>query len=264
MTSETKRTAQAPYIVLSKDDHQVLGPEQFGSEGLQAVESIGPYVDIQAVGPLITIHDSTVEPHLGIGHHPHRHNERIFYMLKGSLDHDDKLNDIQGHMGPGDVGLLTEGRKGMRHSEWNNGDDVAHAYILVYPTDPMPENASFDALRDADAPRYEEGPGIHTKELVGPKSPLHLHGDIRLFTDSTVAAGSALSLELARSEGGVLWVHEGLLELDGRELRAKETVLVPPDEGERGITVTAKEPSRVLRVVTGPGHGLIRRKAEQR
>jgi redox-sensitive bicupin YhaK (pirin superfamily) len=56
-----------------------------------------------------SIHDSTVEPHLGIGHHLHRHDERLFYILAGELDHDDKRNDIQGHMGAGDVGLFTEG-----------------------------------------------------------------------------------------------------------------------------------------------------------
>src|ERR1051325_11170385 len=145
-------------------------------EGLTAVESVGPFTGIQASGPLITVHDSVVEAGLGIGHHPHRFNERLFYIERGQLDHDDARNEIQGHMDTGDVGQFTEGRTGMIHSEWNHGDEDTRAFILVYSTDPVPELADFNALRDADAPRYEEAPGVTTKELVGSRSPLQLHG----------------------------------------------------------------------------------------
>src|SRR5204862_3535346 len=134
-------------------------------EGLTAVESIGPFVGIQATGPLITVHDSVIDAGLGIGHHPHRYNERLFYIEQGQLDHDDALNGITGHMDTGDVGEFTEGRRGMVHSEWNHGDVGARAYILVYTTDPIPEDTAFTALRDEDAPRYDEGSGVWTKEL---------------------------------------------------------------------------------------------------
>lgn len=264
MRPATNRTATAPYFVLSREDHRVLGPEDFGGPGLVAVESIGPFVEVRALGPIVTIHDSTVDAHLGIGHHPHRHHERIFYMVEGELDHDDRQNGIQGHMGPGDAGLLTEGRQGMLHSEWNNGDVAARAYILVYSTVPMPENAAFDALRDGDAPRYEEGAGVRTKEVVGERSGLRVHGDIRLFTDSTVEAGSSIMLETRDSEGGVLRVHEGRMELDGEQISSEHTVLVPPDDGVRRLTATARERSRVFRVVTGPGYGLVRKRDMQR
>ena len=36
--------AAEPYVVLDEDDYVVLGPEQFGSPGLTAIESIGPFV----------------------------------------------------------------------------------------------------------------------------------------------------------------------------------------------------------------------------
>jgi hypothetical protein len=52
---------------------------------------------VQASGPLITVHDSVVEAGLGIGHHPHRYNERLFFIERGELDHDDALNGITGH-----------------------------------------------------------------------------------------------------------------------------------------------------------------------
>lgn len=63
-------------MVLDKPDHVVLGERDFGAPGLPAIESIGPFSQIQASAPLITVHDSTIDAHMGIGHHPHRWNER--------------------------------------------------------------------------------------------------------------------------------------------------------------------------------------------
>lgn len=249
----------APYIILTDKDYRVLGLQDFGAPGLKAIEVLGPYVDIQASGPLITIHDSTVEAQLGIGHHPHRYNERLFYIMAGELDHDDALNHIQGHMGPGDVGLFTEGRRGMLHSEWNNGHVPTRAYILVYTTDPIPEQTSFTVLHDEDAPRYEEGDGVQTKELVGSRSRLQVNGDLRLFTDSILKDGSALTVTLGDEEGGLMSIQEGQVKLDGRIISHGATILLPPAEGERRLTVQAVGSARILRAVHGPGHGFVRR-----
>jgi redox-sensitive bicupin YhaK (pirin superfamily) len=252
-------TAQ-PYVLLGPEDHVVLGESDFGMPGLTAAEAIGPFVPIQATGPLITVHDSVIDAGLGIGHHPHRYNERLFYIEEGQLDHDDALNHITGHMDPGDVGQFTEGIRGMVHSEWNHGDVDTRAYILVYSTDPVPERTAFNVLRDADAPRYEEGTGARTKELVGPRSPLRVHGDIRLFADSTLGPDAALTLDLAPGEGAVISVREGsvLIDGDGQVLVPGATLVAPPADERRAVRVRAEGPSRVIRVIHGPGHGFIR------
>ena len=52
---------------------------------------------------------SVIDAGLGIGHHPHRFNERLFYIERGQLDHDDALNDIQGHMDEV-IELIRDGR----------------------------------------------------------------------------------------------------------------------------------------------------------
>jgi redox-sensitive bicupin YhaK (pirin superfamily) len=247
------------YIVLGSEDYRVLGEAEFGMPGLKAVESIGPFVRLQASGPLITVHDATIKPHLGIGHHPHRHNERLFYIMEGELDHDDALNGIKGHIGPGDVGLFTEGQTGMLHSEWNNGDAPTRAYILVYTTNPIPEQAMFTALRDGDAPRYEEAAGVRSKELVGPRSGLGVHGDIRLVTDTHLEQGTKLTLRLERDEGGLLSVQAGQIRLDGQSADCGDTVVVPPAGEPRSMSIEATDASRLIRVVHGRGHGFIRR-----
>jgi redox-sensitive bicupin YhaK (pirin superfamily) len=252
-------TTERPYLILSPEEHVVLCQSDFGTPGLTAAESIGPFVGIQASGPLITVHDSVIDAGLGIGHHPHRYNERLFYIEEGQLDHDDALNHITGHMDRGDVGQFTEGQRGMIHSEWNHGDVDARAYILVYTTDPIPAQAAFNALRDADAPRYQEAPGVNTKELVGASSALRVNGDIRLFTDSLLDQGAILTVETGPGEGGLVSVREGAarVEGDGRELRPGSTMILPPSDEPRSLRLQATEPSRLIRVVHGPGHGFV-------
>ncbi len=253
-------TATHPYLILAPNDHVVLGESDFGMPGLEAIEAIGPFHEIQASGPLLTIHDSTVRAGLGIGHHPHRFNERLFYIEEGQLDHDDALNHITGHMDSGDVGQFTEGRRGMVHSEWNHGDTDTRAYILVYSTDPVPPHAAFNVLKDADAPRYDEATGVRTKELVGPRSPLEVNGDIRLFVDSTLEAGAAVDLYLRPGEGGVVSVRRGrvTVQLDGDRLAPGATLIAPPADSERSVEMRATEATRLIRVVHGAGHGLVR------
>jgi redox-sensitive bicupin YhaK (pirin superfamily) len=240
------------YRILRPHEHARLDESSFGMPGLVAIESIGPFAETKTSGPILTVHDSTVEAGLGIGHHPHRWNERLFFIEAGELDHDDELNGITGHMDTGDVGQFVEGRRGMVHSEWNHGEVDTRAYILVYATDPIPERTAFHVLKDADAPRYDEGEGVRTKELVGERSPLVVHGDVRLFTDSTLEPGSRLSLDVDADEGGLVSVREGMVHLDGHALGPGTTVLVPVADVPRALEVRADAASRVVRVMHGP------------
>jgi redox-sensitive bicupin YhaK (pirin superfamily) len=233
-------------VVIRPEDHAVLGPDDFGMPGLVAIESIGPF----------TVHDSVVEAHLGIGHHPHRFNERLFFIEQGQLDHDDALNGITGHLDEGDVGLFTEGKRGMVHQEWNHGDVDTHAFILVYATDPVPERAAFDALRDAEAPRAEEPGGARTKELVGPTSRLALHGDVRYVAESVLPPGAKVTIDLDEGEGALVSVREGEVVLDGARLPRRTTVLWPP-AAARKDQIRAETDARIVRVVHGPGAGFV-------
>jgi redox-sensitive bicupin YhaK (pirin superfamily) len=244
-------------LILSENDYATLGERDFGTPGLLARESIGPFVEVQASGPLIMVHDAHVEARLGIGHHPHRLNERLFYIFAGALDHDDALNGITGHMGAGDIARLTEGVTGMWHREWNDTDEETRAFILVYQTDPIPPRASFAALRDSEAPRYEEAPGVHAKELVGPRSPLTVNGDIRLYTDSTFDADARVEVQLARDEGGMIVPLEGTFVVGEVKVEAPQQVLIPPTDDARSVPIAATDAGRLLRVVHGRGDGLV-------
>lgn len=241
-------------MLVPREDCVVLGESDFGMPGLRAVESLGPFMELQASGPLITIHDSIVEAQLGIGHHPHRFNERLFYILEGTLDHDDALNGISGHMGTGDLGRLTEGQLGMYHQEWNKGDTDCRAYILVYQTDPVPPRASFAALRDADAPRYEEAPGVRTKELFGLRSRLELHCDVHRYTDSSFEADARASLHVEDDEAGVVFAVEGSFAVGDAKLEPEQTLFVG---GPHDAQIEALSQGRLLRIVHGAGQGMV-------
>lgn len=245
-------------IIITGRDIRVLGEHDFGVKGLIAHEWVGPFVGLRAIGALIMVHDGIFDPHMGIGHHPHRYNERLFYILEGAVDHDDALNRIQGHMGTGDLGRLTEGRIGMFHREWNNTAGRTRAFILVYTTDPVPDRASFELLPDAEAPRYEPAPGVATKELVGSRSPLPINGDVRSFTDDVLMPGARLAVSLDAGEGALVFPLEGEIVVDGNPVRPEAMVLSPPAGDPRTRTVVAPAGARILRATFGPGEGLVR------
>lgn len=250
-------------IHLTPDDYHVIQPEDFGAPGLSARESVGPFTSLEAIGTLVTVHDSRFGPDRGIGHHPHQGMERLFYILEGTVDHDDALNRITGHMGTGDLGILTEGRRGMVHSEWNHSDTTARAYILVYPTRPTPPTASFDAVRGERAERTQPAEGVETKHVIDRDSQV-LHGDLRLLHDHRLDAGASLELSFGEDEAGLLFVVDGSVrvELSGApdvDAGQEETILLPPRPEERVVRLEATEPGRVIHVITGEGAGLRRR-----
>lgn len=255
-------TTTSTLIHLTPDDYHVIGPDDFGAPGLWARESVGPFTDIQAFGTLVTIHDSRFDPDKGIGHHPHRGMERLFYILEGGVDHDDSFNDIQGHMGTGDLGILTEGQRGMVHSEWNSEEDEpTRAYILVYPTDPTPPTAAFDAIRDDEAERVDRD-GTTTKLVVDGGSE-RLHGDLRALADSELEAGSVLAIDVPADEVAVVFVVGGEVDVGtdadtAGPVGPDHTVLVPPADDARTVRIEARERSRVLHVLTAEGFGLRR------
>jgi redox-sensitive bicupin YhaK (pirin superfamily) len=241
-------------IILTQEDYITLGPQDFGMlEGVSATEIIGPFAPIKGVGPLIMVHDGVLEPHLGLGHHPHRYNERLFYILEGAFSHDDALNQITGEVPQGGLARFTEGRRGMIHQEWNNTDVPARAFILVYETDPIPDTASFALLADEEAPRYEAGSGVTAKELVGPRVQFPLHGDIRLYTDNHFKAEGRLELEVGPDEGTLLVPLEGEVEVDGQPLSPPNVALGAPGLGQRTLPLRAARDSRLLILVFGPG-----------
>jgi len=217
LTSATIDLEHDPIVIPSSAFYRV-GENEFGVPGLIAIESVGPFVAVQSIGPFFMIHDSYWQPGFGIGHHPHRTNERLFYIVRGRVEHDDALNGIKGAMEVGDLGRLTEGLRGMFHQEWNGAPgEISHAFILVYrpDTEPPVPTAEFAVLRAADRPVYEEADGVETTELVGRRSPFPVNlSTMHLFADTKLRPGAELTFTLAPDEGVLVYPLEGRVELD--------------------------------------------------
>jgi redox-sensitive bicupin YhaK (pirin superfamily) len=230
-----------------------LTEAEFGMPGLVAIESVGPFVDVARVGPFITIHDSFLDPGLGIGHHPHHGNERLFYILEGEIRHDDALNGIRGVMREGDLARLTEGDIGMLHQEWNGRDDLrTHAFILVYPADPPVERAAFDALRAADVVRVREAAGVETLQLIGGDSTFEANnGEITSFFDTSFLEDGAIDHQMEPNSGLILYPLGGAVRLDadgdGVELLRGSSEMHPEGPDELAIAWSEDRP-RTLRV----------------
>jgi redox-sensitive bicupin YhaK (pirin superfamily) len=252
-------------VVGSGHFHRV-GEAEFGVRGLIAIESVGPYVPVQHLGPFLMIHDGYFQPGFGIGHHPHRTNERLFYILSGQVEHDDALNHIRGTMEEGDLGRLTEGVRGMFHQEWNGAEQVTRAFILVYHPDthpPIPV-AEFALLKAADRVPVAEGPGVETLELVGPSSGFAVnHSGLRRYTDSSLTDGATLEVTLEPNRGLLLYPADGRIRVTrpgGAEivLDAEESVhpegpgtlaIAWSDDTERRLSLDVIDaPARLLRV----------------
>lgn len=253
--------------VLTSRDFFRVGEAQFGVPGLIAIESVGPYVPVHRLGPMLMIHDGFFQPGFGIGHHPHRTNERLFYIVAGRVEHDDSLNGIRGTMNEGDLGRLTEGIRGMLHREWNGAEGrVTRAFILVYhpDTEPPIPAAEFAVLRAADRVRLAEADGVETLELVGPMSPFRLnHSGLRRYADTSLTDGATLDVTLNPGRGLLLYPVEGSIRFvrdggDGAILQAAGSVhpegpanlaVAWSSHDERALGLKAIDgPARVLRV----------------
>ena len=218
----TRPDLQSPLQLVPASRFYRVSEREFGAPGLVAIESVGPFVELAEVGPFLTIHDSYFAPRFGIGHHPHRANERLFYIIQGRVEHDDALNGIRGTMEEGDLVRLTEGLKGMLHQEWNGVDGVTRAFILVVTPDAEPPimEASFEAFRAADRVRSEESPGVETLELIGPRSDFRANTSaLRSYRDSRIHSGSKLEINVPADEGLLLYPLSGLavVSTDGAE-----------------------------------------------
>jgi redox-sensitive bicupin YhaK (pirin superfamily) len=250
-------------IHLGVDDYQVVGPDDLGAAGLRAREAIGPFTSIAALGPLVVVQDRYFAPHSRTDRQPHRGMEQLFYVLEGRLLHSDHVERMSGTVHAGDLGILTEGREGMGHVEHNDGDDPTRVYLLSYPADPMPDEATFRVVPGSSMARLAPQPGVDTQVMVERQSPL-VHGQIHEFADTRMEVGGALPVVLDPGQAGLVFCIAGRFQVTTAmggpttSVGVDDTVMFPPAPETRRLLIDAQAPGRVLHAVTGTGFGFRR------
>ena len=176
--------------------------------------SFGDYVDPQwrQFGSLRVLNEDFVQPGRGFGTHPHRDMEILTYIMSGSLEHQDSMeNGTQ--IKPGEMQYMSAGH-GVLHSEFNPSSQTPVHLLQIWL---LPN------IRGAE-PRYDqislqEEKGLH---LVAVPEGNKGENTIKLRTNAWVYEGRFLASESFsyKPKGTHQWIHivEGKLMLNGYEL----------------------------------------------
>ena len=196
-----------------------------------ARQAVGPFLFFDHFGPV------TVEPdsHHDVRPHPHIGLATVTYLFEGAMVHRDSTGVVQ-RIEPGAINWMTAGR-GIVHSE-RTPDDLrgqvrrSHGLQLwaALPAADEELPPSFEHTPAAAIPQLEIG-GATVRVLVGSAfgatSPVATRSPT-LYLDITLHEGDAFPLPPA--EERALYVVEGRVALEGRELPAQHMVLMAPGD----------------------------------
>jgi quercetin 2,3-dioxygenase len=171
----------------------------------------------------------------GFPSHPHRGFETVTYMLDGHMLHEDHMGN-RGDLRPGDVQWMTCGR-GIIHSEMPQQKEGRMRGFQLWLNLPAKDKMKPAAYRDVPAatmPWHEPLPGVRVKVIAGALSlarqtysgPIQAGGTEPIYVDIALAANQSLSVPVASSHNAFIYVFEGALHSDGREVPTHAAALL--------------------------------------
>jgi redox-sensitive bicupin YhaK (pirin superfamily) len=193
----------------------------FPSAGLRHAD---PFLMLDEMGPV------QYEPGQAVGapDHPHRGFETVSYILEGEVEHEDSAGH-RGKLAAGDVQWMTAGR-GIIHSEepsrallerggrvhafqiWVNlprCDKMMAPRYQEIPRTRIPEAQTPDGLAKV---KVVAGEALGVRAVTETRTPISFH-------HWTLAAGADVVVPLPPNFAAYLYVFEGTLRVDGREIR---------------------------------------------
>ncbi len=185
--------------------------------------SFAGYYDPQHMGwgNLRVINEDWIAPGTGFGTHPHRDMEIVTYVLAGDLAHRDSMGNVETIPG-GEVQRMSAGT-GVRHSEFNNAQQVTHLLqIWIEPSEkgipPGYEQTAIDRVTKRG-------------QLTKVATPPGQGGAVSIHADATLYAGlfdASESAELALDPVRKAYVHvvRGSLNVNGQTLQGGDAALL--------------------------------------
>ena len=203
--------------------------------------SFADYYDPARVqfGTLRVINEDRVAPGQGFGTHPHRDMEIVTYIIKGAIEHKDRIgNGTVIHAG--EIQRMTAGT-GVLHSEFNHSqDEELHLLqIWIFPEKKNLEPGYEQTLFPPEEKR-------HRLRLVGSRDgrdgSLTLHQDVELYA-SILDADHSVSIDDVGQRRVFVQVVSGRLDVNCQQLAAGDGLQV---EGEASVKLSAIEEAEFL------------------
>lgn len=179
--------------------------------------SFGEYWDPahESFKSLRVINEDIVAPGMGFSAHPHRDMEIITYIIEGTLQHRDNMNNGS-QINVGEVQRMTAGR-GIIHSEYNaSSTDPTHLLQIWI----LPEVKGLE-------PSYEQKSFFQKDKLLligsqeGREGSVSIHQDVDLYR-GLFNTGDELQFPLSKGRGGWIQMVSG-------ELNVNDQILVEGD-----------------------------------
>jgi len=190
-------------------------------------------------GVLRVINEDFVAPDTGFGTHGHRDMEIITYLLSGTLQHRDSMNNSS-VIRPGEVQRMSAG-EGVQHSEFNpsNSETVHFLQLWIEPNvfgcPPEYEQKTFPDADKRDRLCLLASPD-------GDEGSLSIHQDARLFA-SLLTPETHLEHKLALGRRAYLHVVRGAITLNGLPLGSGDGAKI---KEEAKLSIVAKEDAEIL------------------
>ena len=190
--------------------------------------SFGSYFDPEQMGfrALRVINDDRVIPGAGFATHAHQDMEIISYVMEGALEHRDSLGN-GGIIPAGDVQFMSAGR-GVRHSERNPSPTESVHFLQIWI---IPDSLGLE-------PEYQQRSVLPEKKrgqlnLIvsqdGRGDSIRVHQDVSIYA-SVLEAGDSVTYQLPADRYAWLHVAQGLLKLNGNDLRAGDGAAINNEE----------------------------------
>ena len=176
-----------------------------------------------------------------IGEHPHQGFEIMSFVLKGEIEHYD--SQLQGwkKLRAGDVQIIRSG-KGISHAErFLPGTHIFQIWVDPDLRKTLYKPATYNDYSSVSFPESRTS-GYSTKTLKGAGSPLKMDANVESIKELRFYKGIH-SIDINDKNILGLYVNEGSLILNGKELRQDDFVLI---KSEKQISISTESVATVF------------------
>ncbi|WP_017652816.1 pirin family protein [Fortiea contorta] len=222
-------------------DRNARGHAQLGWLDSYHTFSFGSFYDPHRMGfrSLRVINDDRIAPGAGFPTHSHENMEILTYVLSGAVEHKDSLG-TGSVIRPGDAQIMSAGT-GISHSEFNPSPTEALHLLQIWI---LPDQQGL-------APRYEQKAFSRDEKhgklrLIAAKDgrdgAVTIHQDVDLYA-SVLESGDVVNYRVQPGRYAWLQIAQGIVSLNGEELRAGDGVQI---SGEEQLEITTDISAEIL------------------